>query len=51
MDLFDDAGPAEDNTPEFSVSEISGAVKKAIEGGFGFVRRSLWRSSPRKGWR
>jgi len=38
MDLFDDAGPAEDNTPEFSVSEISGAVKKAIEGGFGFVR-------------
>ena len=36
MDLFDD-GPA-DNTPEFSVSEISGAVKKAVEGGFGHVR-------------
>ncbi|SFS04490.1 exodeoxyribonuclease VII large subunit [Yoonia litorea] len=36
MDLFDD--PAADNTPEFSVSEISGAVKKAIEGGFGHVR-------------
>ncbi len=36
MDLFED-GPA-DNTPEFSVSEISGAVKKAIEGGFGHVR-------------
>ncbi|SFR36005.1 Exodeoxyribonuclease VII large subunit [Yoonia tamlensis] len=36
MDLFDD-GPA-DNTPEFSVSEISGAVKKAIEGGFSHVR-------------
>ena len=35
-DLFDD-GPV-DNTPEFSVSEISGAVKKAIEGGFGHVR-------------
>lgn len=35
-DLFDDA-PA-DNTPEFSVSEISGAVKKAIEGGFSHVR-------------
>ena len=35
-DLFED-GPA-DNTPEFSVSEISGAVKKAIEGGFGHVR-------------
>ncbi len=35
-DLFDDS-PA-DNTPEFSVSEISGAVKKAIEGGFSHVR-------------
>jgi len=35
-DLFED-GPA-DNTPEFSVSEISGAVKKAIEGGFSQVR-------------
>jgi len=35
-DLFED-GPA-DNTPEFSVSEISGAVKKAIEGGFSHVR-------------
>jgi len=38
MDLFDDAPAGDDNTPEFSVSEISGAVKKAIEGGFGFVR-------------
>ncbi|MGJ8621466.1 MAG: exodeoxyribonuclease VII large subunit [Yoonia sp.] len=36
MDLFDDV-PA-DNTPEFSVAEISGAVKKAIEGGFSHVR-------------
>ncbi|WP_108816151.1 exodeoxyribonuclease VII large subunit [Loktanella sp. Alg231-35] len=35
-DLFED-GPA-DNTPEFSVSEISGAVKKAVEGGFSHVR-------------
>ncbi|MEM9139075.1 MAG: exodeoxyribonuclease VII large subunit [Pseudomonadota bacterium] len=26
------------NTPEFSVSELSGAVKRAIEGGFGHVR-------------
>ena len=34
--LFED-GPA-DNTPEFSVSEISSAVKKAIEGGFSHVR-------------
>ena len=32
-DLFDD-GPI-DNTQEFSVSELSGAGKKAIEGGFG----------------
>jgi len=36
MDLFDD-GPA-DNTPEFSVGGLSGAVKKAIEGGFSHVR-------------
>ncbi|RYH02376.1 exodeoxyribonuclease VII large subunit [Salipiger sp. IMCC34102] len=36
MDLFEDASA--DNVPEFSVSEISGAVKKAIEGGFGHVR-------------
>ncbi|WP_322891332.1 MULTISPECIES: exodeoxyribonuclease VII large subunit [unclassified Yoonia] len=36
MDLFED-GPA-DNTPEFSVSEISGAVKKTIEGGFSHIR-------------
>ncbi|WP_136442753.1 exodeoxyribonuclease VII large subunit [Pacificoceanicola onchidii] len=36
MDLLDegDAG----NTPEFSVSELSGAVKRMIEGEFGFVR-------------
>ena len=37
MDLFDD-DLAGDNAPEFSVSEISGAVKKAIEGGFSHVR-------------
>ncbi|EIE50988.1 exodeoxyribonuclease VII large subunit [Salipiger aestuarii] len=35
MDLFED-GPG--NTPEFSVSELSGAVKRAIEGEFGHVR-------------
>jgi exodeoxyribonuclease VII large subunit len=39
-DLIDDgpdgAGPG--NTPEFSVSEISGAVKRAIESGFSRVR-------------
>jgi exodeoxyribonuclease VII large subunit len=41
MDLFDDEGPQDgpgDNAPEFSVSEISGAVKKSIEGGFSHVR-------------
>jgi exodeoxyribonuclease VII large subunit len=35
--LIDDA-PEGVNTPEFSVSEISGAVKRMIEGGFGHVR-------------
>lgn len=41
MDLFDDDGPetgAGNNAPEFSVSEISGAVKKSIESEFGYVR-------------
>ena len=37
MDLFDDE-PVGDNAPEFSVSEISGAVKKSIEGEFSHVR-------------
>lgn len=37
MDLFEDSRPGE-NTPEFTVSEISGAVKKVIEGEFGRVR-------------
>lgn len=37
MNLFEDEGPAT-NSPEFSVSEISGAVKRAIEGEFGHVR-------------
>ena len=38
-DLLDD-GPTEagGNAPEFTVSEISGAVKKTIEGAFGRVR-------------
>jgi len=38
-DLIDDegAGPA-DNSPEFSVSEISGAVKRTVEGAFAHVR-------------
>jgi exodeoxyribonuclease VII large subunit len=37
MDLFDDEAP-DSNAPEFTVSEISGAVKKTIEGGFSHVR-------------
>ena len=37
MDLFEDASPAS-NQPEFTVSELSGAVKRVIEGEFGLVR-------------
>jgi len=37
MDLLDD-DTDNGNTPEFSVSELSGAVKRVIEGEFGFVR-------------
>ena len=37
MDLFEEES-AEGNMPEFTVAELSGAVKKAIEGGFGHVR-------------
>lgn len=36
-DLIDDAQPGQ-NAPEFTVSEISGAVKRTIEGAFGRVR-------------
>ncbi|WP_146587588.1 exodeoxyribonuclease VII large subunit [Puniceibacterium confluentis] len=36
-DLIDDA-PEGLNAPEFTVSELSGAVKRVIEGEFGFVR-------------
>ena len=35
--LIDDA-PEGVNTPEFSVSELSGAVKRMVEGEFGFIR-------------
>ena len=35
-DLIEDAGPG--NAPEFTVSEISGAVKRSIESGFSHVR-------------
>ncbi|PQO22094.1 exodeoxyribonuclease VII large subunit, partial [Rhodobacteraceae bacterium WD3A24] len=37
MDLIEDPRPGE-NAPEFTVSEISGAVKRVIEGEFGRVR-------------
>jgi exodeoxyribonuclease VII large subunit len=37
MDLFEDTRPGQ-NAPEFTVSEISGAVKRVIEGEFGRVR-------------
>ena len=37
MELFDDA-PAPSNAPEYTVSELSGAVKKVIEGEFGLIR-------------
>ncbi|WP_204115370.1 exodeoxyribonuclease VII large subunit [Shimia biformata] len=36
-DLLDDPMPGQ-NSPEFTVSEISGAVKKTIEGAFGRIR-------------
>ncbi|MBL9058943.1 MAG: exodeoxyribonuclease VII large subunit, partial [Mangrovicoccus sp.] len=41
FDLFEDpegAAPGGDNAPEFSVSEISGAVKRVIESGFARIR-------------
>ncbi len=37
MDLIDDPAPGQ-NAPEFSVSELSGAVKRMIEGEFSHVR-------------
>ncbi len=37
MDLFEDV-PQKDNTPVFSVSELSGALKKTVEGAFSNVR-------------
>ncbi len=37
-DLFEDPAPAPGNQPEYTVSELSGAVKRVIEGEFGLVR-------------
>jgi len=40
MDIFEDPlpDPAPGNQPEYTVSELSGAVKRVIEGEFGLVR-------------
>ena len=39
MDLFEDTpSPPQGNQPEYTVSELSGAVKRVIEGEFGLVR-------------
>jgi exodeoxyribonuclease VII large subunit len=38
MDLIDDAPAPQGNQPEYTVSELSGAVKRVIEGEFGLVR-------------
>ncbi|MFZ1339028.1 MAG: exodeoxyribonuclease VII large subunit, partial [Paracoccaceae bacterium] len=37
-DLIDEISPALGNSPEYTVSELSGAVKRVIEGEFGMVR-------------
>ena len=38
MDLFEEPETPVGNQPEYTVSELSGAVKRVIEGGFGLVR-------------
>jgi exodeoxyribonuclease VII large subunit len=38
MDLIDDTPTPQGNQPEYTVSELSGAVKRVIEGEFGLVR-------------
>jgi len=38
MDLFEDGPQPQGNQPEYTVSELSGAVKRVIEGEFGLVR-------------
>ncbi len=48
MDLIDDT-PGGTNAPEYTVSEISGAVKRVIEDEFAHVRvrGEIGRASPR----
>jgi exodeoxyribonuclease VII large subunit len=36
--LFEDDPAPQGNQPEYTVSELSGAVKRVIEGEFGLVR-------------
>ncbi|MFM7445038.1 MAG: exodeoxyribonuclease VII large subunit [Tabrizicola sp.] len=38
MDLIDESPAPQGNQPEYTVSELSGAVKRVIEGEFGLVR-------------
>ncbi len=38
MDMFEDSPAPPGNQPEYTVSELSGAVKRVIEGEFGLVR-------------
>ncbi|MFV0472912.1 MAG: exodeoxyribonuclease VII large subunit, partial [Pikeienuella sp.] len=38
MDLIDDEPAQGGNAPEFTVSELSGAVKRVVEGAFDHVR-------------
>ena len=38
MDMFEDSPTPSGNQPEYTVSELSGAVKRVIEGEFGLVR-------------
>ncbi|WP_374644640.1 exodeoxyribonuclease VII large subunit [Tabrizicola sp.] len=38
MDMFEDGPAPQGNQPEYTVSELSGAVKRVIEGEFGLVR-------------
>ena len=37
-DLIEEEPEGDGNAPEFTVSELSGAIKRVIEGEFGFVR-------------
>ncbi len=36
--MDEDAAPARSNIPEYSVSDLSGAIKRTLEGTFGRIR-------------